>query len=428
MMMPVSAADIAETPAELPVEKPFLLGVNYWPRRKAMFWWSDFDANEVDEEFGLIESLGLSIVRIFLLWDDFQPAPDRVEHIAELCKVADLAQVHHLKLDVTFFTGHMSGPNWSPRWLLGGDIKARFGQLVSEGKIITGAYRNPYTDPVALAAERLLLTTVVTALKDHPAIWLWNLGNEPDLFAQPPTDIIGRDWVREMVALIRKIDPLHPITCGLHGDSLFVNNGLRIDQVFHETDIAVMHSYPMYTPFVRQPLDPDYVPFTCALTAALSGKPVMMEEFGGCTAAKGEASHIMEWVGAEGPRQQFMASEEDLATFIRQSLPRLVEVGTTGAVLWCFADYAPELWDRPPCSDFRHERTFGLVRPDGSLKPHAEELRDFAETKPMVRHTVPGWAQISLDSDVYYLEPADRVERLYKQYLDRLAKATANLD
>jgi hypothetical protein len=22
-------------------EAPFLLGVNYWPRRKAMFWWSD---------------------------------------------------------------------------------------------------------------------------------------------------------------------------------------------------------------------------------------------------------------------------------------------------------------------------------------------------------------------------------------------------
>jgi hypothetical protein len=29
----------------------FVLGVNYWPRRKAMYWWSDFEAAEVREEF-----------------------------------------------------------------------------------------------------------------------------------------------------------------------------------------------------------------------------------------------------------------------------------------------------------------------------------------------------------------------------------------
>jgi hypothetical protein len=42
-----------------------------------------------------------------------------------LTKVADIAAVHGLGIDMTFFTGHMSGPNWSPRWLLGGDIKPR---------------------------------------------------------------------------------------------------------------------------------------------------------------------------------------------------------------------------------------------------------------------------------------------------------------
>ena len=58
--------------------EPFVLGVNYWPRRKAMYWWSSFDAGEVREEFALIRELGLDLVRIFLLWDDFQPAPDQV--------------------------------------------------------------------------------------------------------------------------------------------------------------------------------------------------------------------------------------------------------------------------------------------------------------------------------------------------------------
>ena len=27
--------------------QPFVLGVNYWPRRKALYWWRDFDPAEV---------------------------------------------------------------------------------------------------------------------------------------------------------------------------------------------------------------------------------------------------------------------------------------------------------------------------------------------------------------------------------------------
>ncbi len=48
----------------------FTLGVNYWPRRKAMYWWSDFDEGEVREEFSVIRELGMKVVRLFLLWDD----------------------------------------------------------------------------------------------------------------------------------------------------------------------------------------------------------------------------------------------------------------------------------------------------------------------------------------------------------------------
>ena len=72
-----------------------------------------------------------------------------------------------------------------------------------------------------------------------------------------------------------------------------------------------------------------------------------------------------------------MLSEEALAEHLEEVLPRLVEVGATGALLWCFADYAEAIWDRPPCDTKLHERHFGLVRPDGSLKPHAEVVRRF---------------------------------------------------
>jgi len=29
------------------MSQPFTVGVNYWPRHKAMYWWSRFDAGEV---------------------------------------------------------------------------------------------------------------------------------------------------------------------------------------------------------------------------------------------------------------------------------------------------------------------------------------------------------------------------------------------
>ena len=400
----------------------FTLGVNYWPRRKAMYWWSDFDAAEVHEEFAIIKEIGLNVVRIFLLWDDFQPDPTSVsqEALKHLVQVADIAVANNLKLDVTFFTGHMSGPNWSPRWLLGGTDHPYQGlsrEIISQHKVVSEGYRNMFHDEMALSATRLLLRTVVSTLKDHPSMWMWNLGNEPDLFAWPNSSDEGAAWVKEMVGLIKTIDSHHPVTIGLHGDELHMDTGLRIDKVYANTDVAVMHSYPMYTPWARKPLDADFIPFTCAVTAALAGKPVLMEEFGGCTAQPGEPSHIMKWTETNGrEREQFMASEEDFAEFIRLTLPKLEHSGATGAMLWCFADYIQELWDRPPCQNSVHERFFGLVRSDGSLKPHAKVIQDFAATKSQVK-PIPEYARFTVNADEFYQNPTPFLLDFYAQYL-----------
>ena len=63
-------------------------------------------------------------------------------------------------------------------------------------------------------------------------------------------------------------------------------------QVFAEADFSVMHTYPIYANFGVGALDPDTVPFATALTAALSGRPAMMEEFGACTAPPGSPTTI----------------------------------------------------------------------------------------------------------------------------------------
>jgi endo-1,4-beta-mannosidase len=398
--------------------EPFTLGVNYWPRRKAMYWWSNFDAGEVREEFATIRDLGMSLVRIFLLWDDFQPAPDEVapDKLRHLATVCDIAADSRLSLDVTFFTGHMSGPNWAPRWLLDRAAPPARLQVVSGGRVVESGYRNPFHDPVALRAEDLLLDSVVGALHDHPAVGMWNLGNEPDLFAWPSDSLAGRAWVRDRVARIRAIDDHRPITCGLHADSLLRDNGLRVDRVFAETDVAVMHAYPMYLSWAHGPLDPDLVPFTCALTTELSGKPTLMEEFGGCTAPPGERSQEWAWMAYGKPRTQFMAAEEELAEYLGAVLPRLVDVGATGALLWCFADYTPDLWDKPPCDEARHERFFGLVRPDGSVKPHAETVRAFAASQPQILAEPRRRIANPPGADEYYADPIGHLLRCYEEF------------
>jgi endo-1,4-beta-mannosidase len=275
-----------------------------------------------------------------------------------------------------------------------------------------------FHDPQAIRAERLLLETVVGALRTHPGVWMWNLGNEPDLFAWPDSSREGSEWIQEMAGIIKGIDPNRPVTIGLHGDSLLHDNGLRIDAAYRHTDVAVMHSYPMYSPLARYPLDPEYVPFTCALTAALSGKPVLMEEFGGCTAPRGEASGILRWKETNGTeREQFMAGEEEFAEFLGLTLPKLQESGATGAMLWCFADYVPELWNTPPCLNSVHERFFGLTRADGSLKPHAKVLKAFAAQKPSVL-PIPAYAKLHIDADEFYQDPMKHLPGLYAEYLD----------
>src|SRR5690606_1804024 len=249
--------------------------------------------------------------------------------------------------------------------------------------------------------------------RGHPAVWAWNLGNEPDLFAWPADHGAGRDWVARMRALIATLDE-RPVTCGLHVASLLEDNGLRVHEVFAETDFAVMHAYPMYLDMARDPLDVDLVPFTCALTRALSGRSVLMEEWGGCTAPRGEPSTTWRWTSYGRPRQQFMASEEDLARYVAAVLPRLISVGATGSLLWCFADYHHSLHDQPPLLESRHERTFGLVRADGSLKPHAAVVQRFAEQQPLVLEQPSVSVELDVTPMEYYRAPAEHARRLYR--------------
>jgi hypothetical protein len=211
------------------------------------------------------------------------------------------------------------------------------------------------------------------------------------------------------------------VLIGLHGASIHADVGLRIDHAAAETDISVMHGYSIYDSLARQPLDPQLVPFTAALTAALAGRPVLYEEFGVNTQVPDAASHWEDlplWSG--GSRRAYFASEADAAAYYADVLDGLHRAGCLGAFAWCFGDYAPALWDRPPCDLQKHERFFGLYRADGSLKPMGAAVRDFAASRPSVLPSMRP-LKLRMTPDEFYADPERHLPGLYAAWLDTSA-------
>ena len=171
------------------------------------------------------------------MWESFQPQPDRINPtaLADLRTVCDIAAELGLKLEPTFFTGHMSGPNWAPDWLISRrPRRRRERQIVSltRPSVAEHACYNIYTEPFVLEAEERQLRTICRELRDHPAIWAWSLGNEPDLFASRPMPRRGKKWVDRMTRTIKSEDANHPVLIGLHtasldGDVVFASIRLR---------------------------------------------------------------------------------------------------------------------------------------------------------------------------------------------------------
>ena len=129
--------------AGVDASEPFRLGINYWPARTAMRWWTSFDEMETAGDFERIAEAGFDSVRVFLLWEAFQPEPEHVdpEMLERLVTVANVARAAGLHLMPTLFTGHMSGVDWIPGWALGGaERDARF-RVVSGGRVVEHGLR-----------------------------------------------------------------------------------------------------------------------------------------------------------------------------------------------------------------------------------------------------------------------------------------------
>ena len=374
-----------------------------------MYMWRDFDLGEVHDDMAHIAAMGFDVVRVFALAQDFLPAPLTVatDMVDRLVDVSRSAKDAGLTIVPTLIVLNMSGRIWWPPWMLDAG----------------GRPANLFSDPTALRSQVLLALSCARALSGDDAIRAFDLANEIDDAQRPPTRDAGRRWAGELANAIRRAAPGRPIQVGAHLPSLTTENNMRVDDLAAICDEDVMHAYPLYSEAARSFLDPELVPFSCALTAGLagSGRPTLMQEFGVCTAAPGTPGHTITDDFLGQPRSQYLASEDEAAAYYDAVLEGLVRTGAAGAYAWCYGDYDAALFDRPPLATAVRERTFGLVRADGSEKPAVDVFRKLRQRRDAgTVQRVPVAQALDVSADDYYRAPARHFERLYACWLSRI--------
>ncbi|MGI5920912.1 MAG: glycoside hydrolase 5 family protein [Syntrophomonadaceae bacterium] len=400
------------------MDKTFFVGINYWPAKKAMYWWKKFDIEEVREDFARLKQAGIKVVRIFLTWEDFQPRPDLISRraIDNLCAVADLAKTFSLSLMPTFFCGHMSGVNWMPGWMLTGQNSAGRFPVFSDSRICGAQIRNFYTEKDIIEAQGYQVQEVCSALKDHEAITAYDLGNEASNCVIPPSAEYAHRWLGSMTYLINRYSGKVPVTLGMHAEDLEENRHLGPQDAALFCDFLSMHGYPFYLSWSTDTYDVDVLPFLGLVTAWLGKKPVLFQEFGAPTAPR-----LTPWPDLSGSKCP-LGAEDVVAQFYRRAISRLYEENMIGCMIWCYADYIPELWNYPPLDKNLHERHFGIFRYDRTPKPVVEVLGgNLGHNRPPVNLSLKAFSWLEgEDRTSFYDNPRNNLIRLYKKYKQAL--------
>ncbi len=223
-----------------------------------MYMWRELDLGEVRADFAHMRDLGFSVVRIFLLTEDFLPAPMTVpkDKVAALVEVARAARDEKLSTIPTLITINMSGKFWWPAWMRDRARSAR--------EACTPIRR-------CFVRRRCSSDTCARALAGDASIRAFDLSNEIDDAQRLPSRDAGWLWAALLAGSVRRAAPGVPVQFGAHLPSLMANTHMRIDDLAGVVDEDCMHAYPLYCDVAKGFLDPELVPFACALTAELAG-------------------------------------------------------------------------------------------------------------------------------------------------------------
>ncbi|MGA9417776.1 MAG: hypothetical protein WBV40_01405 [Candidatus Cybelea sp.] len=385
----------------------FLLGINYWPRRSAMYMWQRFNLDEIGEDLAQIKALGLDVVRFFLMWEAFQPQPNAMDERAlhQFDALMDRIAETGLRAMPTLFCGHMSGVNWLPAWTLERETSVGRFRTIANGNVVDRAIGDFYADAELLRVQVFFAQRVGERVRGHPALFAWDLGNEFSNLRVPATAHDAAEWSARLTEALLEASGAGA-SGGMHGEDLDHDRRLRPSSIARPWPFAMMHGYSVYSAFARDRLDTNVVPFLYQLQQSFSGKRVLFAELGNPECPPG-----LDRVDGFA-----CLDENELALYARGAIDRLHARGALGAFWWCWADYDPALAKMPPFDRAPHELRFGVVRSDGTLKPVAQVLAQLAGEARQTVDTLP--APIG-DETEHYAGLPQSIEREYRAYCDR---------
>ena len=344
--------------------KDFLLGVNYWASHAGVDMWKNWREDIVEQDLEKLSRYGVNTLRVFPNWKDFQcvePMLSDNHSVREYRMVGDrlpenpwyleevmldrfktlcrIAHKHHIKLIVGLLTGWMSGRLYVP---------------------IALYERNIFTDPLAQYFAQLFVKGFVLRMKDQPAIYAWDLGNECNCMGQPGSREAAYSWSSMVVNAIRACDQSRPIISGMH--SLELEGVWNIQDQGQLTDILTTHPYPFWVEHAQlTPLNSFrtllHATGQTQYYASVGGKPCLVEE-----------------LGSMGP----MNLSEDLAAgFLKTNLWSNWAHGAPGVLWWCAFDQS-EL-TAPPYDWNMFERELGMIDTCGNPKPALLQMKQFSQ-------------------------------------------------
>lgn len=345
---------------DFPTKGKLSVGCNYWASHAGMFMWRNWDEAQVEKDFADLTKNGISVMRVFPLWPDFQPLtaayggggyltewrqndgplqnPDCVdetmmEHFSKLC---DIAEKYDVKLVVGLITGWMSGRLFVPTAL---------------------QKCNVIKDHDARMWQIRFVRHFVREIKEKKAIAAWDLGNECNCMGEcSPSE--AWSWMYEISSAIRLEDNTRPVVSGMHP----MQREWSLATQGELTDVLTTHPYPLFT------ADMNHEAFNTMrnglhaagqslLFAGISGRPCFVEE--------------------AGDLGRSICTEERSAGNVRNALFSSWANGLGCYMWWCSFDF--DHLDFPPYSWNTLERELGLMDHDRRVKPVLQEMKKFSD-------------------------------------------------
>ena len=340
------------------------VGCNYWASHAGVYMWRNWNPAQVEKDLDLMAAHGMTVLRVFPLWPDFQPlvrdcraSGTFVDHLQADGPLKNYAAVDDemmfrfrflcnasekrgIKLIVGLITGWMSGRMFIP---------SAFENL------------NVLTDPSAIMWESRFVRYFIEKMKDHPAIIAWDLGNECNCMGNANSFQMW-NWYHAISLEIKNADRTRPVVSGLHSGHTKRDASTNFRQMEELMDILTTHPYPFWTPNCNVEAfnsirNACHAPCETMVYSNLGGHPAFVEE-----------------AGSLGPS---VSSEENAAATMRMQIFGSWAAGIPMYLWWCAFDQTH--LDYAPYTRSHVERELGLFTVEGSPKPTALALKRFCE-------------------------------------------------